>query len=409
MGSKYRNSFFDAKREWSKYKDAVLDYYLVPYLQKVKDLRKPICVVDMFAGRGEFLTGEPGSPLIIAKRLKELADDGHEVKLLCYENWDPFFLHLKDVLKPYPFAQAIPQDCFSDVESIAQTASTHTMLLYIDPLDVVQLNLRKLKLVFDKVRQNSSVEALIVFMARAFMRQAALARSMEMKIAEALNDPLIEQAEADDKAMWLDVLYGDETVEQHARSQKHQTLLTEIAGGTYWQAIVQDQTSSWNEKCLRLVDEYRKKLGEWFKLVEALAVSPDTSPIPKYWIVFMSRYKPALDLFNRAACDMVRTQYENIQSNTLFAGVDVGADVVPSQQVDRAVKRAAQPLTSCEWQELRWRTCGGRNIGMFTDSEINQSIKRLLKDRWLSGASGDRIENKAILTPTPKLKGWTER
>lgn len=51
MGSKYRNSFFDSKRDWSKYKDAILNYYLTPYLQKVKTIGKPICIVDMFAGR----------------------------------------------------------------------------------------------------------------------------------------------------------------------------------------------------------------------------------------------------------------------------------------------------------------------------------------------------------------------
>src|SRR5436305_12769116 len=88
MGSKYRNSFFDTKREWSKYKDAILDYYLRPYLQKVKEIkagrgRKPICIVDMFAGRGEFKTGEPGSPRIIAGHLQELATQGYQVKLVC--------------------------------------------------------------------------------------------------------------------------------------------------------------------------------------------------------------------------------------------------------------------------------------------------------------------------------------
>src|SRR4051812_2480874 len=105
MGSKYRNSFFDIKREWSKYKDAVLDYYLRPYLQKVKEIRvggvrQPICVVDMFAGRGEFKTGEPGSPRIIARHLHELSTQGYEVKLLCYENHKPFYKHLVDVLQP---------------------------------------------------------------------------------------------------------------------------------------------------------------------------------------------------------------------------------------------------------------------------------------------------------------------
>src|SRR5258706_9461524 len=131
MGSKYRNSFFDSKREWSNYKDSVLDYYLRPYLQKVKEIkvrgiRKPICIVDMFAGRGEFKTGEPGSPRIIAARLQELAAHGYQVKLCCYENYQPFYKHLVSVLEPFPFAEAVPKDCFSDIANIAQLASTHT-------------------------------------------------------------------------------------------------------------------------------------------------------------------------------------------------------------------------------------------------------------------------------------------
>ena len=176
MGSKYRNGFFDSKREWSKYKDSVLDYYLVPYLQKVKEIGRPICIVDMFAGRGQFKTGEPGSPLIIAGRLQELARQGYPVTLHCYENHGPFSSHLATVLKPFPFAEVISKDCFSDIANISNLASTRTTLLYVDPCDVVQLSLSKLGLVFDKVRQNSSVEALIVFMAHAFMRQAALAQ-----------------------------------------------------------------------------------------------------------------------------------------------------------------------------------------------------------------------------------------
>src|SRR5688500_15691895 len=131
MGSKYRNSFFDTKREWSKYKDAVLSYYLRPYLQKEKEIqlggaRKAICVVDMFAGRGESKTGEAGSPRIIAGHLQELAKQGYQVKLLCYENYKPFYKHLVSVLKPYPFATAMPKDCFSDIASIAGLASTHS-------------------------------------------------------------------------------------------------------------------------------------------------------------------------------------------------------------------------------------------------------------------------------------------
>lgn len=413
MGSKYRNSFFDRKRDWSNYKDAVLDYYLVPYLQKVKRIGKPICVVDMFAGRGEFKTGEPGSPRIIATRLQELVQQGYNVKLRCYENYKPFYKHLITVLEPFPFADALPKDCFSDINNIAQLASTHTTLLYIDPCDVVQLNLSQLGLVFGKVLQNSSVEALIVFMARAFLRQAALARSVEMRLEEsgATNDPMLSDAEEDDEAMWTEALHGNKAAAQHAQSQKHQALLSDIAGGEYWQAIVQDRTTPWEEKCAKLVDEYLRKLRSWFKLAEALPVRSDKLAIPKYWIAFMSRYEPAFDLFNRAACKMVRLQRQNLlnQSGSLFAEAEPQPETAQPETVDRAVKRTAQPLQLCCWNELRWRTCGGRNVGKFTDSEVDQSIKRMLKSGWLSGASGEKIEEEAILSPTEELKSWTDR
>jgi protein gp37 len=167
----------------------------------------------------------------------------------------------------------------------------------------------------------------------------------------------------------------------------------------------------WEEKCAKLVDEYRWKLRSWFKLVEALPVRSDKSAIPKYWIAFMSRYGPAFDLFNRAACNMIRVQRQNFlnQPGTLFAGVEPQPEAAQPQTVDRAVKRIAQPLQTCHWNELRWHTCGNRNVGEFTDSEVDQSIKRMLKNGWLSGASGEKVEEDAVLSPTAQLKSWIDR
>jgi hypothetical protein len=149
----------------------------------------------------------------------------------------------------------------------------------------------------------------------------------------------------------------------------------------------------------------------WFRLVEALPVRPDASPIPKYWIVFMSRYEPAFDLFNRAGCEMVRAQDLNIKNKpgTLFAGMATEPEQAAPQVVDRAVKRAAKPLSSCKWNQLRWFTCGNRNVGRFTESEVNQSIKRLLKAEWLQGASGDKIQEDAVLSPTAQLLNWNDQ
>ena len=157
-----------------------------------------------------------------------------------------------------------------------------------------------------------------------------------------LHDPLVHDAEEDDRLMWLDVLYGDEATSQYSQSQRYQALLNDIAGGDYWQTIVQDRTIRWEEKCSILVDKYRQKLRDWFKLAEALPVYPDISAIPKYWIAFLSRYEPAFDLFNRAACNMNRAQRQNFRNlpDALFAGMEAQPEAALPQTVDRAVKRA---------------------------------------------------------------------
>ena len=124
----------------------------------------------------------------------------------------------------------------------------------------------------------------------------------------------------------------------------------------------------------------------------------------------MSRCEPAFDLFNRAACDMIRAQELNIRNSPgmLFAGVTTKPEAAGPQAVDRAVKNAAKPLASCKWKELRWRTCGNRNVGKFTDSEVNQSIKRLLKSGFLTGASGDKVEEERTLAPAEQVKSSTD-
>ncbi len=45
-------TFFKGKRPWSKIKDQVLDSYMPPYLSKVKNLQKPILLIDASAVPG---------------------------------------------------------------------------------------------------------------------------------------------------------------------------------------------------------------------------------------------------------------------------------------------------------------------------------------------------------------------
>ena len=46
------DEFFERKRSWSKIKDKIVGDYIVCYLKTVRYLRRPILIVDGFAGPG---------------------------------------------------------------------------------------------------------------------------------------------------------------------------------------------------------------------------------------------------------------------------------------------------------------------------------------------------------------------
>jgi hypothetical protein len=108
---------------------------------------------------------------------------------------------------------------------------------------------------------------------------------------------------------------------------------------------------------------------------------------------------------------MIRAQRLNVQNKpgSLFEGIQTEPETASPRTVDRLAKRTAQGLEACKWKELRWGICGNRNVGKFTDSEVDQSIKRLLKNGWLAGASGDKVEENSILSPTAQLNSWIDR
>ena len=412
MASDFVTTFFDHKRPWSRYKDTVLDYYLTPYLEKIKMRRVGITVVDMFAGRGEFKSGEPGSPLIIKNHLSRLVERGLDAQLLCYETTVEFVAHLHELLHESDFAHVEPVDCFSQINRLSSLANERSLLLYIDPCDVNQIGLSRLAPVFEKIHRGSSVEILLVFMTRAFMRQAGLVFKKESLIEElgAIDDPLIRDADESDKEMWLHALYGTESSE-HTRTAKMKRILNDVAGGEYWVNIAKDDTLSGEEKGWEFMARYCDQLRHrWFEVAETFPIYADTQGwLPKYWIVYATRYAPGFDIFNRAACHVVREQRKNVlKSGGLFADIEPVIESANPMTVDREVKRVAKIDTPLLWKKLRWRTCRGRNIGRFTDSEVNASIKRLLKEVWLSGASHRKISDESQLTSTDKLDSWVD-
>ena len=399
--SKYRQTFFDQKRPWSVYKDLILDYYLKPYLAKVSHLGRPLLIVDMFAGRGRFKSGEDGSPLIIARRLSEVVSKGTAASLLCFEETPEFAKELRDNLREYSFASVVEDNCFQHIDRIAHEAASKTTFLYVDPCSVANIHMAKLGRVYERIRDMSSVEALVVFMAPAFVRQALALLSAETKLREIADaDKFIQAFPVEEQAEWVYALWGRaETHNLDVRSARAE--ISAVAGGDYWEQVLLDTGPDYSERVRRIVEAYKQRMTEWFRLVASYPIrSTEDWANPKYWMILGSRYRPALDLFNRAACCARRQQgIEYARSaDSLFASVPIDASVNPAT-ADAKVLEVLRQSSPVAWKELRWQISLA-NTGLCTDTEINDAIKRLLSRGRIAGPSGRKIENEALLTLT---------
>lgn len=169
MGDK----FFGTKKRWSKYKDFILDYYLKPYISKVRRLGKPIAIIDCCAGPGKFkLDNEDGSPLIICRHLKEWRDkENLNIIGIFIEKNNSNYEELKNNLIPYKdYTYAIKDEFRDYIDRIKQLTSEFTIFLYVDPFGVKDLVFADLEKIFNKISNNNSVELLLNFDCDGFLR-----------------------------------------------------------------------------------------------------------------------------------------------------------------------------------------------------------------------------------------------
>ena len=178
MPHKAGDSFFDKKEKWSEYKDQILSYYMKPYLAKVSRLKKPITIIDCFAGRGQFKDGNDGSPRIIASKIQEqLRIHGTpEIRFLAIEKSDGLIDALTDSIREYSFA-TVRHDTFENTATlIAELSKTNTVFLYVDPYAIEGLDWGTIVKALSQIKlSQSSIELLMNFNAHAFVRRASAA------------------------------------------------------------------------------------------------------------------------------------------------------------------------------------------------------------------------------------------
>jgi three-Cys-motif partner protein len=282
-----KDGFFKAKRPWSKYKDFILGYYLEPYIPKVATLKKPILVVDCFAGCGQFDDGEPGSPLIIATILKKWHYKGYQVRGEFIEADADNHQKLTKVLEPFGGFATPRLGVFDDLlPDLAARARENTVFLYVDPYTVKGLLFARMKEVYDQIRKSSaSVELLLNLNVATFMRWglAALKRQEEVP-SEATGDEADYQA--DDP---------DERIEM--------ALLDSIAGGGYWRGIASDPALSFVQKLNAFIEGYLGQLVSSFTFATSCEIkSRYEHQVPKYYLVYGTRHRDGVELMNDAMC-----------------------------------------------------------------------------------------------------------
>lgn len=284
MGHSANHEFFAHKREWSKRKDQILGYYLTPYLPKIATQRRPILVVDGFAGPGEFDDGERGSPLIIALAIEHAKRKGKglptSARALLIERDAELAERLTKRLVAFSHCHVRPQSFEECIPEILKAAEGSSTLLYLDPFTVEGLKWSSLDSVFALLQRGLSVEILLNFNVHSFCRRGLAA----LEGTPPTDSDEVPVAEPE---------YGSpSTVDS----------LSEIIGGDWWVPVLQNATS-YQEKVAEVTRGFCEKLRGRFNEVCFHEVREKwRHKVPKYVLVFGSRHPDALLLMNDAMC-----------------------------------------------------------------------------------------------------------
>jgi three-Cys-motif partner protein len=365
MPHKADNTFFKAKRPWSEQKDLVLGYYLKPYLAKIKTLNKPVCIVDGFAGRGEFEDKKPGSPLIICRSIEQARRShfGGATSAVFIEADAELFKFLSNRIQSFGFASVANSKFLDQVSALQSKAKTHSVFLYLDPYTVEGLEWQAIDDILRYVQAGQSIELLLNFNVDSFARRAlaALSRSQPLQSDE-LPEP-----------------------EWEIESRPEFATLDRIVGGDWWRSIAMlDQP--YPQLVSSFTAEFCRRLRERFAEVCFYEVRERWHhKVPKYVLVFGSRHPDALELMNEAMGN-ARSQFatESAVPGMLF-------ETLPESLVSDQTKLPglilAEATGSMTRKALRLKVIR-RQFCMWRASEINKAIGSLIADGKLVSATG---------------------
>jgi len=378
--------FFTAKREWSRYKDMILAYYLTPYLPKVFRIGRPVVIVDCFAGAGRFDDGTDGSPRIIARAIENWGSKGRPVEALLVEAKRTLFQQLEDNVREFgSLCRSIHGDFGYAVAEIERLARTHTVFVYIDPFGLKQLKFSLLSSIYRHIKSGTSVEVLMNFNSPSLVRNGRAALGLSQK-------------EVPENEWFLE---SDEDAKRTMSPEE----IDEIAGGSYWRSLVSSEKTfqEMEEAC---VQEYMGKMRRYFQGVFNYSIKEKyTHKIPKYRLIFGSRHPDAMLLINDAVCNARDRFLKKERLDGLLFDLRQDDEKHNPTRLREAIRNVLGECEKIKRMDLIVRSLEVV-FGEYKESEHKAAITALLKEGIIFSETGKtRINDDVSLSARPIQRG----
>lgn len=387
MSTPYTSTFFDIKRPWSRVKDAILNYYLKPYLEKVAHLKRTIVIVDAFAGPGQYgregSQKEAGSPVIIAEAVRDYAPPGTEI--FYFNNNKKYHDRLEHVLQECNLP-GVPR--YGDSSELllnfaSRYAENKTVFVYQDPCGVSGLSFGTMTTLLD--RPGASTEFLVNMRTSALYRMAAQ-RWVEVQDVELGTMELEVDSDLD--------IYDDLPSENELQSEEpefidvpdltktqvdcnHRTL-DEIFGGDYWREYLLRADLVPTSRIDRVMRKYRNRIREHTRYAASCPIKRKPNSKPLHHLTFCSRHADALLLMNDAMHRATRSYDYGVSTRgTLFENTSWESAHRDSLSLQVAIKRVLRQSGASTRYDTMVSVAGNRFMA-FLKRDMNAEIKAMV-------------------------------
>lgn len=337
-------SFFEGKRPWSLIKDQVLRSYMPAYLAKIALLRRPILLIDAFAGPGNFGDNEAGSPLIICDAAQEKVA-GKYLAIFVNQERD-YHQHLSDLLKSQinqGSVIAIHGNAEAFLDQIHHILTDQTVFLYLDPFGLKGCEFSHLE-PFIRRNKKYSTEIVINISAPTIHRLTTANAHRENKTSSQI-------------------------LSLNRR-------LTSVLGGDYWEEVMWNYQLEPEVKTQRIIKMYCENIANMgLSYTGFCPVRERLGGEIKYYITFASRHPHATLLMNDAMCRAYNERMHRIEyAGTLFENDD-WKNYRDNQELHNVVDESIKKQPGINRDDL-WLIIVQNHFMRFTQSEFRKAVKK---------------------------------